>query len=138
MVCINFFRGRCSLTLQNSTISVYVADVPSQTVHKISFASISSGTCSLTLPLSPRSLSLSRLCVQRPNFFFHSVQDRIYQLTEPNRDRDRHKPILVDRRSRSGPVDRMSVGLCGTLIIPSSYHPSLSSPGTVLGEIHDH
>ena len=31
-------------------------------------------------------------------------------------DRDRQWPIFMDRRSRSGPVDRTSVGLCGTLL----------------------
>ena len=51
-------------------------------------------------------------------FFFHSVQDRISQSTGPNPDRDRQRPNLVDRRSRSGPVDRTSVGLCGTLHTP--------------------
>ena len=48
--------------------------------------------------------------------FFYSVQDRIKNWTGPNGDRDRERAIFMDRRSRSGPVDRRSVGLCGTLV----------------------
>ena len=92
-------RGRC-----------FVAD-GSQNFFRINFFRY---MFSHSPSLSSLSVSVSSLRSET-EFFFHSVQDRIYQLTEPNRDRDRHKPMLVDRRSRSGPVDRTSVGLCGTL-----------------------
>ena len=57
--------------------------------------------------LSPRGRSFAPARSSTRNtdfFFFYSVQDRICQSTAPNRDRDRQMPILMDRRSRSGPV----------------------------------
>ena len=47
----------------------------------------------------------------------HLVQDQMREWTGLNRDRDRQRPILMDWQSRSSPVDRTTIGLCGTLYI---------------------
>ena len=67
-------------------------------------------------PKSRREEKTKMFKKRRPKFSFHSVQDRICEWTGLNRDRDRQRLILMDRRSRSGSVDRTSVGLCGTLL----------------------
>ena len=48
--------------------------------------------------------------------FFYSVQDRICQSDRTEWRPRPSKAHFMDRRSRFGPVDRRSVGLCGTLL----------------------
>ena len=49
------------------------------------------------------------------DFFFIRSRTESVSGTGPNGDRDCQRPIFMDRWSRSGPVDRSSVGVCGTL-----------------------
>ena len=50
-------------------------------------------------------------------FSFNSDQDQICECIRPNRDQDCQRPILMDQRYRSGPIDQTSVSLCGTLLV---------------------
>ena len=51
-------------------------------------------------PKSRREEKTKMFKKRRPKFSFHSVQDRICEWTGLNRDRDRQRLILMDRRSR--------------------------------------
>ena len=57
------------------------------------------------------------------DFFFIRSRTESVSGTGLNGDRDRRRPIFMDRRSRSGPVDRSSVGLCGFRTVRKSVSP---------------
>ena len=57
------------------------------------------------------------------DFFFIRSRTESVSGTGLNGDRDRRRPIFMDRRSRSGPVDRSSVRLCDFRTVRKSVSP---------------